>query len=134
MLRFLNHLSWKLKWTLRIIIFPATVCLSVRPPVTFFIFATSSPELPSQFQLNLTQLLKLVWNHPEVVKIQICLNHNSREYSVTSIGVQTFTYECKDKHILFENQLSRNTVIKAKTYSCCVKYLEKNLSKSNQKR
>lgn len=27
------------------------------------------------------------------------------------MGDQIFTYECKDKHILFENQLSRNTVI-----------------------
>ena len=53
---FLAHLSWKLKWVFLINCCLACVHLSVCLSVCkFFIFSSSSPQLPRQFQPNLEQ-------------------------------------------------------------------------------
>ena len=60
-IRFLTHLSWKLKWAFLIAFRPVSVCLSVCPSVCkLFLFSTSSQEPLGQFQPNLVQSI-LEW-------------------------------------------------------------------------
>ena len=59
-LRFLAHLSWKLKWAFLITCRPSSVCPSICPSVCLsvcklFTFSSSSPEPLGQFQPNLAQ-------------------------------------------------------------------------------